>query len=223
MSSIHTALLVLHIASGFIALITGTLAAITRKGRGNHSKLGKLFVTSMYGVAFSGIPLAVMGKSVFVGALAIFTLHMSITGSRAFKGMSKKGRLIMSISALAGALSLLLVGVLILVQHGNTMGIVALTFGGLLLSMSIRDWRIFRGSIQPKAMNLHINQMGGSLIAAYTAFFSIGATRIFSLIGADLSQWSAFFWLLPTVVGSILLTRANMKYAPRPSKATASV
>lgn len=209
MSLAHDLLLTLHVLGGFLGLITGTVAAFLRKGRGAHSKLGKSFTLSMYVVAFTGIPLAIMGENLFVFALAIFTLNMVITGSRAFKGLSKKQRLAMSAFSITGAITLLYLGITALIIHGNAMGLVALTFGLLLTSMGIRDWRIYKGTIRPNPLKLHINQMGGSLIAAYTAFFSIGAIRIFNNVGLDITHWQAFFWLLPTVVGSILLTRAN--------------
>ncbi|NVK05315.1 MAG: hypothetical protein HWD92_10850 [Flavobacteriia bacterium] len=212
MSSVHDILLTLHVLGGFLGLITGTTAALLKKERGYHSTLGKYFTRSMYLVAFTGIPLSILANNLFVFALAIFTLNMVITGSRAFKGLSKPQRLAMSIFSIAGALTLLVLGVTALTIHGNLMGLVALTFGTLLTSMGIRDWRIYKGTIRPNPLNIHINQMGGALIASYTAFLSIGAFRIITNLGYDPSNWQALFWLLPTVIGSLLLTRANAKY-----------
>ncbi|TNE27280.1 MAG: hypothetical protein EP346_13060 [Bacteroidetes bacterium] len=210
METLKTSLLTIHIISGTLALIAGTIAAFARKRRGLHSTLGTLFAKTMYAVGFTGLPMAFFMHSYFLLGLSVFTLFMVYTGSRAFAGIKNDNRLILSIIGFIAALSLIAIGVLAL-RNSNMMGIASLVFGGILFSMSLREWATGRGKIAHNPLVVHINHMGGSLIAAYTAFFTIGAQRMFDAMSLDVSQISIVFWMLPTIVGSIFLTLANLR------------
>ncbi|KAB2807076.1 DUF2306 domain-containing protein [Phaeocystidibacter luteus] len=211
METLHATLLFTHILTGTVALLSGTIAGLLRKRRGFHSLFGGIFTYCMYAVAISGFILSAMRYNMFLLAVSIFTLHMVITGSRAFRGMNRNARLGMSIFGWAGSAALLYIGVTALALHSNTMGIVPIIFGALLVSMSRRDYRIYRGTIKPNPVILHLNEMGGALIAAYTAFLTTGAGRVLHGMGYDISQLQVFLWLLPTVIGTLALTRVNFK------------
>ncbi|NVK26547.1 MAG: hypothetical protein HWE14_00820 [Flavobacteriia bacterium] len=211
METLHASLLFTHILTGAVALLSGTIAGLLRKRRGYHSLFGGIFTYCMYAVAISGFILSAMRYNMFLLAISIFTLHMVITGSRAFKGMTVNARLAMAIFGAIGSVALLYIGISSLAIHSNTMGIVPIVFGALLVSMTRRDWGIYRGTVKPNPIILHLNEMGGALIAAYTAFLTTGAGRVLHQMGYDFSQLQVLFWLLPTVVGTVALTRVNFK------------
>lgn len=209
MEALKTSLLTIHIISGTIALIAGTMAAFARKRRGLHSTLGMLFTKTMYAVGFTGLPMAFFLNSYFLLGLSVFTLFMVYTGSKAFVGIKNDRRIMLSIIGTIAAITLITLGIFSLI-NSNMMGIASIAFGGILFSMSMREWAIGKGKIKHNPLVVHLNQMGGSLIAAYTAFFTIGAQRLFDAMSIDVSSLGVIFWMLPTVVGSILLTRVNV-------------
>lgn len=211
METLRTSLLLLHVISGFVALVAGTIAAFLRKRRGFHSIIGSVFTKAMYVVAVTGIPLSILRGNMFLLGVSIFTLYMVISGSRAFRGMSLKQTLALSISGWIGAMALLVIGFSGLWIYQNTMAIVPVVFGFLLLTMALRDWRAYRGIKIPNPLSVHMNQMGGALIAAYTAFLTTGAGRLFESLGLEFQGLQVVVWLLPTVIGSVLLTLANIR------------
>lgn len=213
MDTLENVLLIIHIVTGTIALIAGSIAGFLKKQRGQHSKMGKVFTLSMYINGISGLALSFIINNVFLLVIAVFTLYMVITGSRAFKRNSKLFYLTVSIFGLLSAAGLLYIGIVSLIKSGNPMASVPLVFGILLLSMTRREWRTYRGNRPKNPKAVHANQMGGSLIAAYTAFLSTGANRLFILMDFNYGPYQIYFWLTPTVVGTILLIRANRNMA----------
>ncbi len=210
METIHGTVLFTHAAAGFTGLVSGTIAAFLRKRRGPHTSLGWLFTHSMYVVSLTGFPLAIMTSSSFLLAISIFTLHMVITGSKAFRPVVPKFKLWMSLFGFLGAFALLYIAGVSFFK-GSWNGIIPSVFGCLLLSMAIRDWKTYRGKIRPNPLTLHINEMGGAMIAAYTAFLTTSGARFLDSLEMDLSQLTITLWLLPTVIGSIILTIVNIR------------
>lgn len=210
MEAVTKILLFIHVISGASALFTGTIAAFLRKRRGLHSLMGTIFTFAMYVVSATGVPLALFKGNIFLFAVAIFTVYMVITGSNAFKGIAPAKRKVLAVFGLLAGATLISLMLYLILGSSNYFGIVPGVFGDLLTSMSINDLRISRGK-KYNPLTLHMNQMGGSLIAAYTAFLTAGFTSILSRMGFDLSNIALFLWLLPTVIGSLLLTRANIK------------
>lgn len=73
--------LTVHVAAGSIGLVSGTIAAIARKGFGVHRKAGTLFVASMLVMAASAIYLgfAIPGQLLNV-IIGIFAFYLVATG-----------------------------------------------------------------------------------------------------------------------------------------------
>lgn len=211
MDNLRIITLVIHGIAGAIALTSGTIAAFLRKRRGNHSKVGTVFTYSMYIVAATGITLAIIRPTPFLWALSIFILFMVYTGSNAYRKRSPRAKKNTAFAGIFGAIALIYMAIASF-SHGNSMGFASLVFGGILLTMSFQELRAARGKTKPNPMIVHLNRMGGSLIAAFTAFFIIGAGGFFESLGISLQQINIILWLAPTFIGTIALIGANRKY-----------
>ncbi len=90
-------------------------------------------------------------------------------------------------------------------SHGIGMGIVAVVFGVIGSTFLIDDMRRF--FIAPKEKMHwwygHINSMGGSYIAAVTAFV---------VVNIQLPQHNWVLWVIPSVIGSMMIARTIRKY-----------
>jgi len=84
MEQLFTPLLILHILGGSAGLITGTIAALVKKGSKPHLLSGKIFFWGMFIASFSALILSwVPGhESLFLFAVGGFTLYMIVSGYR---------------------------------------------------------------------------------------------------------------------------------------------
>lgn len=203
-------MLFLHITAGIISLISGGLAASLRKKRGLHSAVGSVFVYAMYVTGITGVGLSFYILSYFLLGISIFTLYMVLTGSTAFRGHSPRRRKRISIAGFTGSALLIAISTHLFITSGIN-GIIPLVFGSILFVMSIQDRRSAGRKKRSNPLILHMNRMGGAYIATITAFLTTGGPRLFDRMNWDVSEWTLFFWLFPTVIGSILLTIANIR------------
>ena len=93
---------------------------------------------------------------------------------------------------------------------GDTMGIVALVFGGIGLAFLLQDIKKFRRV--PEKMHWwygHIGGMGGSYISAVTAFV---------VVNISIPGFGWLLWILPSAVGGILIGVTIRKYKTKFSK-----
>lgn len=75
-------LLSLHILFGSICLLTGLVAMIARKKRGNHTKWGEVYHASYVGVAITAVILALMrwDQIAYLFYVAIFSYALAFYG-----------------------------------------------------------------------------------------------------------------------------------------------
>jgi uncharacterized membrane protein len=85
---------VLHVGAGFIALVSGTVAACARKGGNLHRKAGTIFVVSMVVMAifaiYLGFAIPNQRTNVFIGT---FVLYLVTTGWMTVRRRSDDSRL----------------------------------------------------------------------------------------------------------------------------------
>jgi len=78
--------LMVHVSGGSVALITGAVALISKKGSLTHRQAGKLFVLSMFVMAITGASIAYFASvyiSVLAGSLSLYlVLSGWITGNK---------------------------------------------------------------------------------------------------------------------------------------------
>lgn len=214
MDQLFTSLLILHIAGGSTGLLTGTIAAIVQKGSKPHLLSGKIFFWSMFVASVSALILSWLPghESLFLFAVGGFTLYMILSGYRIvlLKRLAKTQKAgfyltdyLITIFGFSFTIFLLLMAVKGLV-HGNTFSIVPGVFGLICLSYVALDIKLLTGktSVKQLWMYNHIVRMMGAMIASYTAFLVVN-------VHIDM-QW--ILWLLPSLIGSIFISKFLKKY-----------
>lgn len=204
-------MLVIHIAGGTIALISGLVAMLTLKGSKVHRLSGKIYFWAMTAVFIGALFTAIGHHKDFLLMVAFFSYYMTVRGYRilSLKKLHQGQKavpldwLILSISSLF-LLALIIWGSWGLL-NGVNMGIVAIAFGTLGMTFLISDVRSF---IRPPMEKMHwwyghISSMGGSYISAVTAFV---------VVNIQLPQFQWVLWILPGVIGGIMIGRTIRKY-----------
>ncbi len=201
----------LHIAGGTFALLTGLGAMLTAKGSKTHRSFGKVYFWSMTTVFVSALILSIGHSKLFLLMVAFFSYYLTVRGYRILylKGLgttTKANWVDWTISLLAGTFILLLItwGAYEFIQ-GDTMGIVAMVFGGIGSTFLVNDLRSYFGPA-PEKMHWwfgHIAGMGGSYISAVTAFV---------VVNISIPGFSWVLWLVPSIIGGSLIGRTIRKY-----------
>lgn len=204
-------MLVLHIAGGTIALISGLISILTAKGSQAHKLAGKIYFWGMTAVFMGALIIAASRKLDFLLMVAFFSYYMTVRGYRilSLKKLHQGQQ-----AATLDWMILLVSGIFVItlfgwgiwaLTNGASIGIVAITFGAIGSTFLFHDVKQF--FIPPKEKMHwwfgHISSMGGSYISAVTAFI---------VVNIQLPQHQWILWVLPGVVGGMLISRTVRKY-----------
>jgi hypothetical protein len=212
---IFSILLVLHIVSGSIGLIAGTVAMIASKSGKAHRTAGKFFFYAMAGVFLTSIYMSIAHSNLFLLLVGFFSFYLAATGYRILflKALHlkkiKPGLLDLCIAGtglLAGA-ALLVLSLLLLVK-ANMFGIVTLSFGSLAVWMGRGDLVKFKHPPTDKKhwIASHGMRMAGAYTATITAFIVVNIQIT--------QQW--VLWLLPALI-VIPIAQKMVKKITRPA------
>jgi len=216
MQQLFNILIIFHIAGGTLGLIAGTIAAAVVKGKKTHILAGRLFTTGMLAAAVSALIISNLPNhnNIFLFAVGGFTFYMVTTAWRVIAVKKTKNAekvftpidYLLFIFGLGFALFLIYLAAIGIIT-GNTFNIVPGVFGLICLSFVWKDYQLLSGKSKVKQVWLynHITRMMGAMIASYTAFLVVN-------MQIDM-QW--ILWLLPTLIGSILITKFVRKYVPK--------
>ncbi|GMQ24291.1 hypothetical protein Aoki45_09730 [Algoriphagus sp. oki45] len=208
---LYQSLLILHIISGFLALLTGAMAMSSAKGQKNHLKSGKWYVYMMYVVGLSAILMTGLKSNPFLFTVGVFTLYLTYTGQRSIfyfrlkENYTTGWKDILPISiALIVSAGMVIQPIKTMLDEGAFYVSVMGVFGLILLISALRDLskilhsRIFLPNDKTWLIK-HIGMIGGAYIATLTAFLVTNVTIN--------PGWVV--WLTPTLVGSILISKAS--------------
>ena len=212
-------MLVIHIAGGTLSLLTGLGAMLAKKGSKTHRTFGKIYFWSMTLVFIGALALALGHTKTFLLMVAFFSYYMTVRGYRILylKNLTTGQRpnyvdwIITTVSGVF-IMFLFIWGVYVLIE-GDFMGIVGLVFGAVGSSFLYQDLKSFFGP-PPEKMHWwygHIASMGGSYIAAVTAFI---------VVNFYIGQLNFVLWILPGTVGGIIIGRTIRKYKTQFTPAT---
>ncbi|MFM9840317.1 MAG: hypothetical protein ACKVOQ_18770 [Cyclobacteriaceae bacterium] len=204
-------MLVLHIAGGTIALISGLVAMLTAKGSKPHRLAGKIYFGGMTAVFIGAVITALGHHKDFLLMIGFFSYYLTVRGYRVlFLKKLNQGQkpvlvdwVIISVSAIF-VLALFGWGIWALTL-GSGMGITGIVFGAIGSVFLFQDVRNFVSPPKEKMhwWFTHIGSMAGSYISAVTAFV---------VVNFQLPQYNWVLWVLPTAVGSVLIARTIRKY-----------
>lgn len=191
-------LIYIHAAFGGIALLTGCIAIIAKKGKSLHKKSGLLFY---YAMLLSGIIAMVVAvlpnhENSFLFAVGIFSLYFVLTGKRAlsFKTKTPDVRIDQWIAQLMIVTGILMILLPLLLTR--TVNIVLLVFASVGILLSIRDLRLYRNpeDLRKAWLKLHLGKMLGGYISASTAFVVVN--QFFP---------SVYSWFIPGIIGGFII------------------
>jgi uncharacterized membrane protein len=208
--SLFKFLLTIHITSGGLGLLLGSLVLFLKKGNNTHRQLGKGFAVAMLLAGFSSFGLAVLHPNQFLFSVGIFTIFMTITGWRYLylKNIANGQKvktfdwIVLLVMAMSG-LWLIGKGIDLLVNK-NTFGIVLIVFGITGFLMILKDYKIYTGNLSSENywLTMHLQRMIGAYIASLTAFIVVNAPDNFALLS----------WLLPGAILTPLIIKWTRKY-----------
>lgn len=215
MPDTYPTLIILHIAGGSAGLLAGTTAVITKKGGKQHKFAGKFF---FYGMLLASLSAGVLSwlpghENIFLFAVAGFTFYMICSGYRAIfqKRQLLSGKSIHSGDTLITLFGAAFGGFLLylsvqLLRTNGLFGLVPMVFAIVCLVFSWSDLQLILGkkAVKQRWLPSHISRMMGALIASYTAFLVVNVQIQ--------QQW--ILWLLPSLIGGLLIRYFLRKYTP---------
>lgn len=194
--------LVVHIISGTIGLLAGTINILRRKGDKKHKLVGKFFLYSMLSVGCSAFVLSVLHPNYFLFIVGVFTIYMAATGDRYLLlkklNTSQKPKIIdWMLTSFMSVFGIAFIGFGIYnLVKGNSFGVVFIVFGLIGLKFVSTDIKNFGGksTISNFWLTAHLQRMIGAYIAALTAFLVVNGDFMQGILPGYV------MWLLPTVV-----------------------
>ncbi len=213
MVAVERAVLVVHIAAGFLALFAGGGAFGTRKGGWYHRRFGRTFVAAMAVVSGSALVLYPFDPGflrLFLSLVAVFSFYFAFSGYRALSRKRPADDAAAVDWLAAGLYGLASVGLLVLggwrLLGGSGFGVVLLVFGALGGVFTLVDVRSFRGErARGDWVGEHVTRMGGGYIAAVSAFSAVNFGFLPPVVR----------WLWPTLLGVPLLIYLRRRYEAR--------
>lgn len=187
-----------HALLGSIALFSGLISLIAKKGKKVHKKMGRLFYYTMLLSALTALIIASLPKheSSFLFIIGIFSSYFIITGYRTlrFKDKNinlKKDKLISWIMTFT---ALLMIFYNPLVHQ--KINIVLTVLGILGLIFSTRDLILYKNidKLNNAWLKLHLGKMIGGYISATTAFVVVN------------NFFPSFYgWFVPGTIGGFYI------------------
>ncbi|WP_080054024.1 DUF2306 domain-containing protein [Spirosoma aerolatum] len=219
MKTLISSLLILHVATGSIALLVGLIPMIAKKGGRLHNRAGLVYVYCMITVAITALLLCGLQPfkmmRLFLTGIAVFSFYLSMTGWRATK--QKKAGLSSFDKGLTWAtlvVSLAMIGFggyLLLTRGASFFPILFSFFGTLTLVFAGRDIQFMTKPVEKMHWFFqHFTRMGGSYIATFTAAL---VTNLPRLLPSSAPEWMyTAGWIVPSLVGGMLIGRTVAYY-----------
>jgi uncharacterized membrane protein len=219
---IHQSLLWIHIPCGALSLVLFWIPVGVAKGSPIHRKVGRIYSKMMWAVLVTAFLMSISNLikgnydiAAFLGFLTIITGYPLWYSNEILKqkqDWSRRYYLIRQsfcVLLFLGSLGMILLGGI--KHHFAGMGSMMLFFG-LLGLPAIRDILMTRKKAMSKEtrLKMHIQGMIISGIAAYTAFFAFGGSRLLS--GILNEQLMILPWIAPTILGVFYSRYMKRKY-----------
>jgi uncharacterized membrane protein len=219
MKTLIITLLIIHVATGTIALLTGLVPMFSKKGSKLHNRTGLIYVYCMIIVAVTALLLCGLQPfkmmRLFLTGIAVFSFYLCFTGWRATRQKSGQATTFdrgLTYVTLAVSASMIGFGLYLISQPINPFFPILFTFFGILTGVfASKDTRQFGKPAEKMHWFFqHFTRMGGSYIATFTASL---VTNIARVLPANAPDWSATAaWILPSLIGGMLIGRTVAYY-----------
>ncbi len=207
MPTLYSTLLVLHIAAGSTALLTGTIATISHKGGQLHRRVGVIYAYAMGIVCATALLMGNLKWNPFLLSIGIFSAYLTVSGLRI---LSRK-KDAPTISFVDKVYLILTTPVALWMLWMGINNIVLGVFGAICLAGVTEDiFSLFgkhRYNFRTFRIVVHLGRMLGSYIAVWTAFSVTNVPRFFG----DIGPWWVV-WLAPTIIVTPIISFYSRKY-----------
>ncbi len=195
-------LLGIHVAGGGVALLTGPVSMLTRKGSPLHRRAGQVFASALGLASVSAFVLAVLVRDRLLLTIAVLTGFLIVSGVRAarFRRGARPGWMDDTACLLLGCF-----GAWLLWRSASPADATGLFFGAGGLVLAARQWLLLHAA-RPDWLLAHIAGMGGAYVATATAFMVVNLGFLPKPV----------VFIVPTVIGTALITWASVRHARRP-------
>lgn len=209
MSKLIECILLIHIVFGSIALLTGALSILSKKGKQLHRKSGRVYFWAMTLVFLTGVIIAGYLFNRFLFLIAFLSYYSVFAGVRflRLKNLHKSQKpewYDWAAGIVNGIVNIIFIGLGLyyLLQPNTHLAGAVLSmgfgFGGLLISYANLKPFILRPSKPYYWYLAHVGNMMGGYIATFTAFLSTMVTR-FDLMNPFIA------FALPSLIGIPIL------------------
>jgi uncharacterized membrane protein len=223
MKTLISFLLITHVIAGTLSLLLGLVAMLSQKGSRLHNRAGLFYVWCMTYVAITAVLVFVLKPFVafrlFLTGIAVFSFYLSTTGYRAVLLKRAKRTLEnpplfdrwLAYSTLAISLAMIGFGLFLITQGASFLSILFTFFGVFTLVFALRDMQQFgRPAEKMFWFFQHFTRMGGSYIAAVTAFIVNNNGRMLPLGTPDWVFLAG--WIVPSIIGGTFIGRTVRHY-----------
>jgi uncharacterized membrane protein len=195
MDKLFKPLLFIHILTGGLSLVCGTVVLLSKKGNGLHRCLGKVYFYSLFVSCLVALPMCYLHPNLFLATISIISLYMLHSGMRYIQikdvsDFNSTDRVVIGVMAVVSA-TFSVWGLLLLVQQNN-FGLVLLILGLITLNFVRQDLLCLLGINKYSNFGLvrHLQRLCGSYISSLTAFVVVNNTFLPGVVA----------WLLPAAV-----------------------
>lgn len=219
MEVLDRSLFILHVLTGTISLILFWIPAIAKKGSPLHIQAGKWYQYNMWVVLFTAFFLSMVnfaqGEAIsasFFIFLTLFTAYplwyaVAITHHK----QGPNAQMLLIRKFLNGTILLFSLGMFAW-YFFIPMNVTLLMVFGMLGVVSSTKELFSTKVLQRNWLDVHIRGMIFTGVAAHTAFFAFGGSRI--LGSSNLANSLVIIpWILPTIIGITMTRRALKKWA----------
>lgn len=205
-----------HIIAGGLVLLLGLVAMFNRKGSKSHTVVGKIYVGAMWWICLSAVLIISFYRfSAFLMVVAVLTFHSSFVGVRVVNrkqhGSHKWYDWLVAIATALFGLCLVGYGAFQgLMNQRFVLATLCAFFGVFTCKNGLNDVRFFlQKHINDRFwwLRQHISAMGGSYIAAVTAFV-VQNPNFFM----PESEYQWLLWIIPGVAGGFVIALAQKRW-----------
>lgn len=237
--TIHQISFFLHVVTGGLALLIFWVPMLSKKGNRTHRNYGEIFVYGMYAVSISGFIMTLLVLAdpigirkpernltfeeandlayqyrIFAGFLFMLSLLVfsNIRQSILVLNAKAERQILRSTQHIALLCFLGCSGIVVAVIGFAQNILLFKIFSILSIVSSIGMLHyIFKPNLKPREWIIaHLGNIIGAGIAAYTAFFAFGGSRLFAAFLSGNLQ--VIPWVLPGIIGTIASIHLTKKY-----------
>ncbi|NRB62291.1 MAG: hypothetical protein HRU40_04535 [Saprospiraceae bacterium] len=215
MDIIHQLALYMHVISGGVALIAGTIAMTTRKGSQKHIIAGKFFYYSMWLVIVLVLYISILKNLSFLLHVGIFAFFQNHNGFRAVKNKTLQPNLFdWFILLVAGINAVFMI---------YSLQPILIAFGGISVLLFYSQTKTYLRILKQKEipplhwLTQHIGMMIGSFIATITAFLVVNTGTLLPATAITMTT-QLIVWLSPTIILVPLSIYWQTKYTQHKQK-----